>query len=55
MVTKKIIAFFAKATYHLDTTWDLFADVQYRFVNYKANGKNDKFYELATGGYTIRY
>ena len=49
---KKDYSFFAKATYHLDTTWDLFADVQYRFVNYKANGKNDKFYELATGGYT---
>lgn len=48
---KKDYSFFAKATYHLDTTWDLFADVQYRFVNYKANGKNDKFYELATGGY----
>ncbi|WP_314665145.1 TonB-dependent receptor [Prevotella aurantiaca] len=49
---KKDYSFFAKATYHLDTTWDLFADVQYRFVNYKADGKNDKFYELATGGYT---
>ncbi|WP_277064504.1 TonB-dependent receptor [Prevotella aurantiaca] len=49
---KKDYSFFAKATYHLDTTWNLFADVQYRFVNYKANGKNDKFYELATGGYT---
>lgn len=49
---KKDYSFFAKATYHLDTIWDLFADVQYRFVNYKADGKNDKFYELATGGYT---
>ncbi|MBF1384129.1 TonB-dependent receptor [Prevotella aurantiaca] len=49
---KKDYSFFAKATYHLDTTWNLFADVQYRFVNYKADGKNDKFYELATGGYT---
>lgn len=49
---KKDYSFFAKATYHLGTTWDLFADVQYRFVNYKADGKNDKFYELATGGYT---
>lgn len=49
---KKDYSFFAKATYHLCTTWDLFADVQYRFINYKADGKNDKFYELATGGYT---
>ncbi len=43
---------FAKATYYLHTYWSLFADVQYRHVNYKATGKNDKFYELANGTYT---
>ena len=49
---KNDYSFFGKATYHLCNNWDLFADVQYRFVNYKADGKNDKFYALEDGSYT---
>ena len=49
---KNDYSFFAKATYHLCNNWDLFADVQYRYVNYKADGKNDKFYALEDGSYT---
>ena len=49
---KNDYSFFAKATYHLCSNWDLFADVQYRYVNYKADGKNDKFYALEDGSYT---
>ena len=34
---------FVKATFHLDESWDLFADIQYRHVSYKTDGYNDKF------------
>lgn len=34
---------FIKALYHLTDNWDAFADIQYRHVNYKTDGYNDKF------------
>lgn len=43
---------FAKATYHITKHWDVFGDVQYRYVNYKTNGNNDKFVENEDGTFT---
>lgn len=43
---------FAKATWHLTSHWDVFADLQYRHVGYKTDGINDKFYKQADGTYT---
>jgi iron complex outermembrane receptor protein len=34
---------FVKALYHITPQWDVFADVQYRYVSYKTDGYNDKF------------
>ena len=34
---------FAKGTYHLNELWDVYADLQYRYVTYKTDGYNDKF------------
>ena len=34
---------FAKGTYHLNELWDIYADLQYRYVTYKTDGYNDKF------------
>ena len=42
---------FAKAAYHISEQWDVFADLQYRHVNYDTNGINDKFYDDASGYY----
>ncbi|MCH4147750.1 MAG: TonB-dependent receptor plug domain-containing protein [Prevotella sp.] len=42
---------FAKATYHLSQIWDIFADIQYRHVEYKTTGKNDKFVAQTDGTY----
>ena len=36
---------FVKAAYHINEHWDVFGDLQYRYVKYKTNGINDKFYE----------
>ena len=36
---------FLKATLKLDQHWSVFADMQYRRVQYKTDGVNDKFYE----------
>ena len=36
---------FIKAAYHINDQWDVFGDLQYRHVNYKTDGINDKFYE----------
>jgi len=36
---------FVKALYHLSSSLDLFADMQYRHVGYRTDGINDKFYE----------
>ena len=43
---------YAKATYHLTTWLDAFADVQYRFVKYKTDGVNDKFIDNGDGTYS---
>ena len=36
---------FIKAAYHINEHWDVFGDLQYRYVQYGTNGINDKFYE----------
>lgn len=43
---------YAKATYHISSAWDIFADMQYRFVNYKTDGVNDKFIDNGDGTYS---
>ena len=40
---------FLKAAYHLTEQLDVFADMQYRHVNYKTDGINDKFYDSKSG------
>lgn len=40
---------FFKANYHFNQYWDLFTDVQYRYVQYKTWGRNDKFYSTDNG------
>ncbi len=42
---------FLKATRHLGAQWDVFADLQYRYVHYKTNGVNDKFIKQTDGTY----
>jgi len=42
---------FLKAAYHISDQWDVFADLQYRHVDYKTDGINDKFYEEESGYY----
>ena len=42
---------FLKATYHITSQWDVFADAQYRHVHFKTNGVNDKFVTDASGAY----
>lgn len=43
---------FLKALYRLTSNWDAFVDMQYRYVNYKTDGYNDKFvYNSATDYY----
>jgi len=36
---------FIKALFHINDSWDVFGDMQYRHVSYKTDGYNDKFYE----------
>ena len=43
---------FAKATWHITPSWDLFGDIQYRLVHYVTSGINDKFYANADGTYS---
>ena len=43
---------FVKALFHLTDQWDIFADMQYRHVDYKSEGQNDKFYSNGDGTYT---
>ncbi|MBR7068776.1 MAG: TonB-dependent receptor [Bacteroidales bacterium] len=40
---------FVKAAMHITEQWDVFADLQYRRVNYRTTGINDKFYDDASG------
>ena len=42
---------FLKAAYHISEQWDVFADIQYRHVDYKTDGINDKFYDDESGYY----
>ncbi|MBQ9356720.1 MAG: TonB-dependent receptor [Prevotella sp.] len=42
---------FLKAAMHLTQQWDVFADLQYRGVNYWTAGINDKFYDDESGYY----
>ena len=43
---------FTKATYHISSDWDAFADLQYRHVYYMTNGVNDKFVSNGDGSYS---
>ena len=45
---------FVKAAYHINEHWDVFGDLQYRYVQYETNGINDKFYEETSGYYNQR-
>ncbi len=42
---------FVKAAYHINDQWDVFGDLQYRYVQYETSGINDKFYEENSGYY----
>lgn len=42
---------YVKAAYTFAPSWQAFADVQYRFVDYSTDGINDKFLEQADGTY----
>ena len=49
---KNDLSGFIKALYHLSDQWDVFGDIQYRFVGYDTDGYNDKFvYNKSTGLY----
>lgn len=41
---------YVKGTYHISPILDAFADLQYRHVDYKTTGINDKFYQDKTNG-----
>ena len=45
---------FIKAAHHINEHWDVFGDLQYRYVNYKTDGINDKFYEESSNYYNQR-
>ncbi len=45
---------FVKAAIHLTNQWDIFADIQYRHVEYWTGGINDKFYDDASSYYNQR-
>ena len=49
--TKSDDQMFLKGMYHITKAWDVFADVQYRHVNFLTNGNNDKFIKQADGSY----
>ena len=42
---------FVKAAFKITNNWTVFGDVQYRHVDYKTNGINDKFVKNADGNY----
>ena len=42
---------FVKATFNINEQWALFGDVQYRHVDYRTDGINDKFYDDESGFY----
>ena len=41
--TKNDANAYIKATYHIDRNWELFGDMQYRYVTFFTTGYNDKF------------
>ncbi|MEN8187670.1 MAG: TonB-dependent receptor [Bacteroidota bacterium] len=43
---KKDFNFYAKAEYEISDNWNIFADMQYRNVNYKVNGIDEGPYEI---------
>ena len=45
---------FIKAAYHINEHWDVFGDLQYRYVQYEISGINDKFYEENSNYYNQR-
>ena len=45
---------FLKAAWHITDCFDVFADMQYRHVDYKTDGINDKFYDDESGYYNQR-
>ncbi|MBP5381265.1 MAG: TonB-dependent receptor [Bacteroidaceae bacterium] len=49
--TKTDDQMFLKGMYHITKAWDVFADVQYRHVNFLTNGNNDKFIKQEDGSY----
>lgn len=42
---------YIKTTYNISNLWNIFVDLQYRHVDYKTNGINDKFYDDEAGRY----
>lgn len=42
---------FLRATYRLGENWNVFGDAQYRHVDYKTNGVNDKFIQDENGNF----
>ncbi|MCH5307781.1 MAG: TonB-dependent receptor [Prevotella sp.] len=48
---KNDYSYYFKATYHIADQWDVFGDIQFRAVNYRTDGINDKFYDDASGYY----
>lgn len=48
---KTDFAAFVKATLSINRMWDVFADLQYRFVNYATDGYNDKYYSDLSKNY----
>lgn len=46
---------YLKAAYHINSHWDVFADVQYRYVNYRSDGYNDKYMEDETTGEMLKH
>lgn len=49
--TKNDANAFVKGIYHINKAWDVFGDVQYRYVTYYTNGVNDKFLKNSDGTY----
>lgn len=43
---------FLKGTYHITSSWDAFADVQYRHVGFLTQGINDRFIDNGDGTYS---
>ena len=47
-------SYYLKAAYALSQQWRVFGDLQYRHVDFRTNGINDKFYDDASGYYNQR-